>query len=98
MLTRLPHLLSFLLGLPLTFPEPFLVKISDALPQVTIFPLTGRRDATCPITAEAAHTGGGGFIIKRGKKLKPLSPQFPLTEPTSVAKCAVQSNKRKLTK
>ena len=25
-----------------------------------------RRDATCPITAEATHTGGGGKIFKPG--------------------------------
>ena len=41
-----------------------------------------RRDATCPITAEATHTGGGGTIFKLvGKRAKPLVPQFPLAEP-----------------
>ncbi len=42
-----------------------------------------RRDATCPITAGALHTGGGGIIFKlvRTKVIKPLAPQFPLAEP-----------------
>jgi len=28
-----------------------------------LVPITGGRDATCPITAEAIHTGGGGFHL-----------------------------------
>jgi len=44
-----------------------------------------RRDATCPITAGAAHMGGGGSIFKPvGEKVKkPLAPQFPLAEPAA---------------
>jgi len=44
-----------------------------------------RRDATCPITAEATRTGGGGKIFKpAGEKVKPLVPQFPLAEPVYI--------------
>jgi len=44
-----------------------------------------RRDVTCPITAGAAHMGGGGSIFKPvGEKVKkPLAPQFPLAEPAA---------------
>ena len=41
-----------------------------------------RRDATCPITAEAIHTGGGKEFFKLGnEKIITLVPQFPLAEP-----------------
>jgi hypothetical protein len=42
-----------------------------------------RRDATCPITAEATRTGGGGKVFKPDERAleTPLAPQFPLAEP-----------------
>jgi hypothetical protein len=45
------------------------------------------RDATCPITAEAAHTGGGETYLNWLKKLKPPVPQFPLAEPAAFMQC-----------
>jgi hypothetical protein len=45
-----------------------------------VLPMTGRRDATCSITAEATHTGGGEiqYLSHWVKKLKapgtPVSP------------------------
>jgi len=42
-----------------------------------------RWDATCPITAGAAHMGGGGSIFKPvGEKVKnPWHPSFPWQSP-----------------
>jgi hypothetical protein len=43
-----------------------------------------RRDATCPITAEATHTGGGGKIFKPGGKKDLQTPwylSFPWQSP-----------------
>ena len=38
-----------------------------------------RRDATCPITAEATHIGGGGKSFKLVMKNKQKSPSTPVS-------------------